>query len=285
MSLAELDDISIISADSRQIYRGFDIGTAKPTRDERDRVPHYGIDVAEPDERYSASAWADAAIEWMADARSLGRTPVVVGGTGFYMRALVEPLFAEPDLDADARGRLADFLESFTIAELRRWCLQLDPDRARLGRTQLLRAIEIAVLTGKRVSELHVTASRAGRVTARYLLVDPGPPLAGRIEARVRQMVNAGWLEEAKALAARVPASAPAWNATGYRDLHRWIRGECTADEAIARIVIATRQYAKRQRTWFRHQLPAAGVQTVNPDDPNAGAIVKSWWAARERAA
>ena len=285
LSLANIDRIAILSADSRQIYRGFDIGTAKPARAERESVPHFGIDVADPIDRYSAATWAEQAWTWMKAARASGRTPVIVGGTGFYIRALVDPLFKEPALDPIRRAQLAEHFDTLSTPELRRWCEQLDQPRAALGRTQLLRAVEIALLTGTRLSELHTQESRPPLLTARYLLVDPGAPLADRIEQRVHRMVAEGWLDEVRSLDTRVPASAPAWNATGYRELHRWVHGECKVEDAISRIVIATRQYAKRQRTWFRHQLPAESVQRLNPDDANAIEIARSWWAERRRAA
>ena len=285
MLLARSHRIAIISADSRQIYGGFDIGTAKPDARERDAVPHFGIDVVEPTARYSAAAWAEDARRWIAEARADGRTPVIVGGTGFYIRALVDPLFREPELDKVRRAELAAFLETLSTLELRRWCRVLDPPRSAFGRTQLLRAIEIALLTGRRLSELHGSASGNSGMHARYLVVDPGPPLATRIEQRVRDMMSAGWPEEVRALAERVPASAPAWNATGYLQLYHAVRGECSMEEATRRVVIATRQYAKRQRTWFRHQLRADQVTRLDPGAPDAEARLSAWWQRRNQAA
>ena len=280
--LAARHPIAVISADSRQIYRGFDIGTAKPSTAERAAAPHYGIDMIDPDTRYSASAWAEAATTSIADARAAGRTPVVVGGTGFYIRALVEPLFVEPPLDPERRKALAAELNVLSTSELRRRCEFLDPARATLGRTQLLRAIEVATLTGKRLSDLHREAARAGGLTARYLLLDPGAALAQRIERRASELLYNGWLEETRSLAKRVPSDAPAWNATGYQEIRRLAAGECTLEEALNRVVISTRQYAKRQRTWFRHQLPGDAVQAANPDDPRFSETVTRWWAMRE---
>ncbi len=161
MWLAERRPITIVSADSRQVYRGFDVGTAKPTADDQARVPHAGIDVVEPTVRYSSAAWADAANDWIADAFALGRTPIVVGGTGLYLRALFEGLFAEPPIDAEQRRRLEPELAALPTSELKRWVERLDPARAHLGRAQLLRAAEIALLTGRRVSDLHA-AQRGG---------------------------------------------------------------------------------------------------------------------------
>ncbi len=269
---------TILSADSRQIYRGFDIGTAKPYWSEQKAIPHVGIDVADPIERYSASLWATMAMEAIGAMRGTHQTPLVVGGTGFYIRALFDPLFAAPDLDNDRRTLLEQFLNPLSLTELRAWCEAIDPARANLGRRQLIRAIEIALLTGHRISELHALNDSTSPLTPVYLLVDPGPALAGRIETRVDAMIDAGWETEVRALDAYVPESAPAWNASGYRMMRCVVRGEMDLSAARERIIIETRQYAKRQRTWFRHQLGDAPVTRVNPDDPDAQAIAQRWW-------
>ena len=263
--LAERTASTIISADSRQIYRGFDIGTAKPLAAERAAIPHRGIDVADPSERYSAAVWAAAANGWISDAIAEGRRPVVVGGTGLYLRALFEGLFEEPASDSTKRRELQTALATMTLSELRRWTERLDPARAHLGRTQLLRAIEIALLTGHRVSDLHRARATTPRWRPRYLVVDPGPGLAGRIASRLDDMLDHGWADEVQRLMQSVRPDAPAWNATGYDVVRRMIRGEMTRGEAREAILIHTRQYAKRQRTWFRHQLPADQVTFLDP--------------------
>jgi len=281
MWLAERRPITIVSADSRQVYRGFDIGTAKPMADERTRVPHLGLDVVDPTVRYSSAVWAKAAHGWIADTLSLGRTPIVVGGTGLYLRALFEGLFAEPPIDAERRRRLEPELAALTTEELKRWVERLDPPRAHLGRAQLLRAIEIALLTGHRVSDLHAAHRGAGQGEARwrprYLLVDPGPALAQRIGARLDMMLNAGWPTEVERLMHSVPPDAPAWKATGYETVRRMARGEVARAEARETILIETRQYAKRQRTWFRHQLPPDRVLSVNPLARDWEEVVARW--------
>jgi tRNA dimethylallyltransferase len=269
---------TIISADSRQIYRGFDIGTAKPGWNERKAITHRGIDIADPTERFSASAWATMAIGWVGEAVASGSTPLIVGGTGFYIRALFDPLFAAPDLDQSRREQLEHLLNPMPLNELRRWCTVLDPERAHLGRYQLVRAVEIALLTGMRISELHAADDSKPVFTASYLLVDPGPSLAERIERRVDEMIDAGWETETRSLDASVPENAPAWKASGYRVMRSLSRGEIDLSVARERIIIETRQYAKRQRTWFRHQLGDAPVTRVNPDDPDAQAIAQRWW-------
>lgn len=278
MGIALRHGASIVSADSRQIYRGFDIGTAKPSDSERAAVPHYGIDVADPTDRYSAAAWVEGASRWIEAAFARRTPPLIVGGTGFYLRALFEPLFEEPPLDAAVRGQLQAYLGALSTMELRRWCVALDPARSTLGRTQLLRAIEVALLTGTRLSELHARSSRPARWRARYLVVDPGAALGRRIEQRVDAMIASGWMDEVRRLIGRVPAHAPGWNAAGYLAMRDAALGRCTLGMARERVVIETRQYAKRQRTWFRHQLAAAHVTMVDPTRADALELADRWW-------
>jgi tRNA dimethylallyltransferase len=278
LALAERHRITIISADSRQIYRGFDIGTAKPSPGDQRRVPHRGVDIAAPEDRYSAARWADEASGWIEESVVAKRIPLIVGGTGLYLRALAAPLFHEPPLDSMRRAALAAELVTLSLEELRGWCRSVDPALAHLGRTQLLRAIEIATLTGERLSDLHRHAARAALHTARYLVVDPGPGLAARIEARVDAMFAAGWQDEVRALRERVAADAPAWKASGYIRVRELVEGRVELAEARDRIVIETRQYAKRQRTWFRHQLPPERTTRVSPEDPDFTSIAEGWW-------
>jgi tRNA dimethylallyltransferase len=266
MWLALRREITIISADSRQIYRGFDLGTAKPTGVEQARVPHRGIDVVDPGERYSAAEWAEMADRAIREAFAARRLPVIVGGTGFYIAALFRPLWAEPPLDPALRVPLQRELDHLDTWELRRWCAVLDPDRSHLGRVQLLRAVEIALLCGRRLSSLHLTRRRRATWTASYLVVDPGIDLASRIGARARGMIDAGWPDEVRRLIETVPPDAPAWKATGYQVMRELVQGHIDVNTARERIVIETRQYAKRQRTWFRHQLRDDQVQRLAPE-------------------
>jgi tRNA dimethylallyltransferase len=285
LELCETTSTAIISADSRQIYRGFDIGTAKATLDERTRVTHYGIDVAQPEERYSAARWSSEAEAWIDCAAKMGKDSAIVGGTGLYINALVTPLFTAPEIDSLQRAELGRELATKSLAELRRWCGELDPARSHLGRTQLLRAIETALLSGSRISELHADHKASAGAPDRdavYLVLDPGPALGARIEERVDKMLKAGWAEEVRELMETVPADAPAWKASGYRVVREHVEGHLDLSSARQRIIIETRQYAKRQRTWFRHQLPPAAVTTVNPEDSQARAEVREWWKRAE---
>ena len=280
--LARLADIAIVSADSRQLYRGFDVGTAKPTVRENLAAPHYGIDVLDPTQRASAAWWADKADGWIDEIVALGKTPIVVGGTGLYLRALFGTLFEEPPMDAGDRAAIQASLADHSTEELRRWVTQLDPERAHLGRTQLLRAVEVALLTGRRVSDLHRENAKAPRRRARYLVVDPGPSLAVNIEMRTAQMIASGWPEEVHSLIRTVPADAPAWNASGYRTIREAVEGRLGWAEAEQRIVIETRQYAKRQRTWFRHQLVGEDVTQFSGAEPDWEARLMAWWKGEE---
>jgi tRNA dimethylallyltransferase len=280
LALARTTPVTIISADSRQLYRGFDIGTAKPTSAEQREVPHRGIDVVEPTERYSAARWAESARVWIDEARAAGRTPLVVGGAGLYLRSLTEPLFEEPALDPVRREALDALLASFSVPELRRWCQRLDPARAHLGRTQLLRAISVALLTGAPISAWHARTPRAVGLSARYLVVDPGTELSAHLDQRLTTMLDMGWEREVEALARTVPANAPAWNGTGYRWIRASVMQECARADALARVRIETRQYAKRQRTWFRHQLPASRVTSIDPGAPDALERAVRWWSS-----
>ena len=281
LELAARHGATIVSADSRQIYRRFDLGTAKPTRDEQSRVPHRGIDVADPMERWSAARWAADADRWVNDLSPSGA--LIVGGTGFYLRALTTPLFDAPPLDAHARVELERTLAPLSLDALRERCAALDPALAHLGRAQLLRAIEVATLTGQRLSDLQRDNARAPRRRARWLVVDPGDQLAAQLERRIDVMFESGWIEETRALMDVVPDDAPAWQSCGYAAVRDIVTGGRTPAQARDAILIETRQYAKRQRTWFRHQLRDADVTRVDPHDAATAARVDAWWHGRQR--
>jgi tRNA dimethylallyltransferase len=280
MRLARIASIEVVSADSRQLYRGFDVGTAKPTPAERAELPHHGIDVLDPVERASAGWWAEHADGWIRDVLARGRTPVVVGGTGLYLRALFGVLFTEPPLDPERRRALELQLAPLGTPELRRRVELLDPERAHLGRTQLLRAIEVATLTGRRVSDLHREHATIPRWRARYLVLEPGPSLSGTIAVRTKSMFAAGWRDEVRWLMTTVPHSAPAWNASGYRVVRELEQGMLSLETAMERVITETRQYAKRQRTWFRHQLAGEDVSRLDPRQPDLDSRLRAWWDA-----
>jgi tRNA dimethylallyltransferase len=169
-------------------------------------------------------------------------------------------------------------LAAVTTEDLRRWCAQLDPARSHLGRAQLLRAVEIALLTGKRLSDLHKSSVSQSEYLGHYLLVDPGPSLPARIAARSAAMFDSGWIDEVRQLRDLVPADAPAWNASGYRTVREHVEGAVTREAAIEKSVIETRQYAKRQRTWFRNQLNEDQVTRLAPQTRGWEDTVEQWF-------
>lgn len=280
MALARRSGARIISADSRQIYRGFDIGTAKPTPDDQRSVPHAGLDVAEPTERWNAARWAAAARHWLAEDAAMGRSSIVVGGTGLWLQALVRPLADEPPMDPHRRDEVQRALAALSTTELRAMVERLDAPRAEFGRVQLMRAAEVALVTGERLSDWHARGSTLPPLPARWLIVDPGPALADRLDARRATMLAAGWLDEVRALTATVPEDAPAWNACGYREIRDVVYGRRSLDEAVEALRISTRQYAKRQRTWFRHQLDDVGpVMRLDPTAADAATVADRWFS------
>ena len=257
LALAAHWPLEVVSADSRQVYRRLDIGTGKPTRKELARVPHHGVDILDPGHRYSAGRYAAAASVWIDEIRGRGKLPVVVGGTGLYVRALMEGLFREPPLDARQRLALESQLEQLTPGELVRWASRLDPAYGGGGRQRAMRSIEIAVLTGYPLSYWQRTAREQCPFDPWYVVLSvPRPILHQRIERRAAEMVQRGLIEEvASVLAEGHAAHAPGLDGIGIKEAVEYLHGERTRDSVAEAITISTRQYAKRQETWFRHQL------------------------------
>jgi tRNA dimethylallyltransferase len=253
----------IVSCDSLQVYRGLDIGSAKPTRAERDAVPHHLLDVVDPDQDFSAADYARRARAAVADIAARGRTPIVAGGTGLYLRALLHGLFEGPARDEPLRRRLEAIADRRGDARLHGMLARVDPEAAARieprDRVRVVRALEVYRATGRPIGEHQRAGSGAlAGFDTRVLVLDPGrDALRPRVEARADAMLAAGLVEETRALLARYPGARPL-DAIGYRQAAAVVRGE--SDEAKARrdMVVETMRYAKRQRTWFRHQQDAA---------------------------
>jgi tRNA dimethylallyltransferase len=266
LALAARLPLEVISADSRQIYRRLDIGTAKPTRKERARVPHHGIDVVEPGQRYSAGQFARDAARGVDEIRNRGRLPFVVGGTGLYVRALAEGLFHEPPLDPARRRALDAFTARLEPLELLRWAGRLDPAFAGGGRQRAARAIEIALLTGRPLSHWQAAARASATIDPWYVVLTvPRPVLHQRIARRAEEMVQRGLVEEVAAvLAEGHRPDAPGLDGIGIREAVDYLHGRRPRERVAEAIAVATRQYAKRQQTWFRHQLEGSAVVTLD---------------------
>jgi tRNA dimethylallyltransferase len=257
VALAALTPITVISADARQLYRGLDIGTAKPDRDTLARVPHRGLDLVEPGERYSAGRFARDAAGWLVEARAAHREPVVVGGTGLYIRALAEGLFHEPPFDPARRTLLRGWSESLEGGELARWAGRLDPRFPGGGRQRAARAVEVALLTGHALSWWQREARESGTLRPWYIhLTAPREVLHRRLAARVDQMLAAGFVAEVQAVLDRgVAPDAAGLDGVGYREVVAMLKGQLSQSALRDAILVSTRRYAKRQDTWFRNQL------------------------------
>jgi tRNA dimethylallyltransferase len=258
----------IISMDSRQLYRGMDIGTAKATAEEQAGIPHHGLDLVSPAERFSAGEFGRLARGWITGITARGRVPLLTGGTGFFLRSLTHPIFRQPEMDPAGRDRLRRMLERLTDGELHRWLAELDPTTAaRLeswgGRQRLLRALEIPLLTGRTLSWLHQHAPPEAPPldVLVFVLERHRVELDRVIDQRVDEMVRGGLLDEVRALlAAGFDEDAPGMRAHGYQEVIPFLRGEITLDQALEDVKKHTRAYARRQVTWFRHQLPEGAV-------------------------
>ncbi|HET7111090.1 MAG TPA: tRNA (adenosine(37)-N6)-dimethylallyltransferase MiaA [Gemmatimonadales bacterium] len=282
LALARHWPLEVVSADSRQVYRRLDIATAKPTIREQARVPHHGLDLISPGERYSAGRFARDASGSVAEVIGRGRLPVVVGGTGLYVRALAEGLFHEPALDQEKRRLLDAWLARLDPLELVRWAGRLDPGFAGGGRQRAQRAIEIALLTGRALTHWQRAARAARSIDPWYVVLSaPRAVLHRRIEQRAREMVQRGLLGEVAAvLADGARPGTPGLDGVGVREAVDVLTGRRAQERLVEDILVSTRQYAKRQETWFRHQLTGERITLDATRGPETvAAEIADLWA------
>ncbi len=251
----------IISADALQAYRGFDIGTAKPSAEERLRVPHHLLDIRNADEPYSAGEFSRLASSKLEEIRQRRRRPLVVGGSGLYVRALLDGISPIPATSQEIRAELRHELEDGGLSSLYGKLEEVDPataSRLSRGDTQrVVRALEVVLSTGRPLSSwLAENPTGPGALeSVRLGLTLPRDVLYDRISERVGAMIGAGWVEEVEGLLNKgYDPGLPAFQAIGYRQLAEHIAGKIRLEEAIAQIVRATCRYAKRQMTWFRRE-------------------------------
>jgi tRNA dimethylallyltransferase len=268
----------IVSCDSQQVYVGMDVGTAKPTLEERREIPHHLLDVVRPDEPFHAARWAALARAAVADVAARGRLPIVVGGTGLYFRALTVGFFEAPPPDAAIRARHREEATALGVEALHARLAGIDRvAAAAIGPRDLVRisrALEVWEQTGVPITALRAEAAPPDDLRARVLVLDP--PLADlrrRIEARARQMFEGGFEDEVRALRAAGygPALRPL-QALGYQQVGALLDGACTREEALQATIAATVAYARRQRTWFKKEAAAARLEAP-PADERLGAL------------
>ncbi|MHC4306397.1 MAG: tRNA (adenosine(37)-N6)-dimethylallyltransferase MiaA [Planctomycetota bacterium] len=244
-----------ICADSMQVYRGMDIGTAKPTAEQRAAVPHHLLDLLDPrEEGFSVDTWLGLAREAIAEVRRRGRYPIVVGGTNLYVQALLEGMADGPAPDAELRTEL----EAADPAALRRRLEVIDPAAAQRihpnDRKRTIRAVEVYELTGRRISDMQQQWHRgASRQDVRIIGLEYSvESINARINARVRAMISGGLVDEVRGLVASGGPGRQAAEALGYRQILDHLAGRLSLEEAVEQIKIRTRRYARQQRTWLR---------------------------------
>jgi tRNA dimethylallyltransferase len=262
----------IVSVDSRQIYRGMEIGSAAPSAEERAEVPHHLVGAADPAEPLSAGEFGRRARAVMEDIRSRGRAPLLVGGSGLYLRAALGGLDEGLPRDPDLRQRLRERVQAEGVEALHGELGRLDPDTAARVSPRdvqrVTRALEIVTLTGMPAGASR-TRGRGSERGARIVVLERSrEDLEARIRLRVESMVTAGLADEVRRLLARgVDPASPPMKSVGYAETVRHLRGELDRGAWIEAMVVTTRRYAKRQRTWFR-SLPGAVWLPVAPGEP-----------------
>jgi tRNA dimethylallyltransferase len=283
VSLAQDLQAEIITCDSTQLYRGVDVGTAKPTENERQGIAHHLIDVLDPSEEATAGGYRDLALAVLADLRKRQRLPIVTVGTGLYLRALLEGLADLPLRSEKLRARLRESSRKRGPTHLHSVLHRMDPEAARkiapTDAQKLIRAIEVCILTRKPISEVHRSgrnplqgwhALKIGLMPSRDLLYQ-------RIDARTGDMLESGWLAEVQGLhSSGLTENAKVFDFIGYREMLAVLRGSTTLGKARTAIQQATRHYAKRQLTWFRKDLSIRWFGGAG-DDPHVQNKVLAW--------
>jgi len=286
LAVARRLEVEIISMDSRQIYRGMAVGTGKATREEQGLVPHHALDLRYPNESYSAGQFSRDARRWMEEIRGRGRVPLLVGGTGFFLKALTHPMFSEPPLEEERLEALRVFLNGLPLDALRRYVGVLDPDRDALApggdRQRLTRSVEIALMTGRPLSWWHEEGIPSEKPLEGVVLVLdlPRDLLYDRINRRVGKMVEEGLVEEVRGLlAAGFGSSDPGMTGAGYREVVAYLQGDLTLEGATEEIRRSHRRYARRQMTWNRHQLPLGAVwlDGTLPESALVDRVLAAW--------
>ena len=260
ITLAQRFGGEIVSCDSVALYRYFEIGTAKPTREQRALVPHHLLDVAEPDQPYTAGEYARQARAVIGEIAGRGHLPIVVGGTGLYLRALLEGLFPGPQRSEELRERLRSIAGRHGSRYLHRILARLDPETAEKIHAndlpKLVRALEVCLASRAQMSELWKQRGRDPLHGYHVLRIGLNPErekLYDRINQRAQQMFDDGLVAETKSLLKRCPGAEPL-NSLGYKQAAHFLRGELTREQAIAAAQQGHRNYAKRQMTWFRRE-------------------------------
>ncbi|MEZ6129663.1 MAG: tRNA (adenosine(37)-N6)-dimethylallyltransferase MiaA [Planctomycetaceae bacterium] len=274
LCLAQRMNAEILSMDSMAIYRGMDIGTAKPTPEEQAQAVHHLIDLVTPDQEFSVAEYVQMAWATVTDIVNRGRTPLFVGGTGLYLRSLLRGVFEGPDADWPFRRRLEQSLEQHGRQWLHDELRKIDPvtaDRLHPNDVRrIVRAIEVYHATGRSIADQHAQQTPTAAQPAAVLWLDPPRAwLHDRINRRVDRMMQQGLLQETQQLlAADPPPGRTARQALGYRELISHLEDGVPLDNCVAQIKAGTRQFAKRQHTWFRNLEECNSVSVTGDESP-----------------
>jgi len=294
VAVARAVGAEIISGDSMQVYRGMDIGTAKIRPEEMGGVPHHLIDIKDPDEEFSVAEFQARVDELIPQICARGRLPMLVGGTGLYVRAVVEKYtFTPMEPDPELRARLRQEEERHGPGYLHARLAEVDPvSAARLHPNDLfriIRALEVYERTGIPISATQIAAQSEPRYDDLMIgLTMDRQQLYARIDERVDAMLAAGWVDEVRRLLSRYPPNLRSMQALGYRELVLYLRGFLTWDEAVALIKRNTRRFAKRQFTWFRRERRLTWLDVTEPSARNRAVeeivrMINEKWPCRER--
>lgn len=273
LDLCRRSGAEVVSLDSMLVYRGLDIGTAKPTRAERAAVPHHLLDLVGPEERFDVQRFLAALREVLEELERRGVPPLFVGGTGFYLAAVLRGLFEGPPVDPSLRARLEAHARALGPERLHAELHGIDPaSAARLhphDTRRVVRALEVFAQTGRTLADWQqewqgepTARERGARLVGLAVETDE---LDRRIRVRTEQMLDAGWREEAVAVRASAGFGPSAAQALGYAEVLAWADGKLTREEALERIALGTRQFARRQRTWYR-KFPIEWLPSDAPD-------------------
>jgi len=272
--------VSIICCDSMQVYKGLDIGSAKPTQQEREQVRHALVDCCRLPDVFSAARWARDAAAFIRQENACGVTPLIVGGSGFYLKALLEGFAEIPEEDAEVRRRIEQWQHEHGTRWLHQQLRQCDPTLAeRLHPTdtqRIMRALSVFESTGTPLSVWQQRIPSRVPVHCPVLVLEmERSSLRQRLQQRFMVMMESGWLDEVRWLADQLlPDTHPAMRAVGYRQLLDYLDGACTLEQAVRDGITATRRYAKRQQTWFAHQARNAVFGSADELTP---LLVKAW--------
>ena len=287
LHLAEAFNGEVVSCDSVAVYREMEIGTAKPSFEDRARVPHHMIDVFSPDETCTAGDYSRGAREALAGIRDRGHLPIVAGGTGLYLRALIDGLFPAPPQQPELRAELRQQAAKQGARHLHERLAKLDPVAAEAihpnDLSKVIRAIEVS-LAAQRAMTAQWQQGREALRGFRILRIglDPGRErLYERINRRAKEMFDRGLVEETERLIGRYGYDCRPLTSLGYAEAVSVMRGECTREEAVARAQQGHRNYAKRQGTWFRRDKDIEWLQGAGGDDgvmDSATSLIKAWF-------